>query len=55
MLVEGEAGIGKTRFLAEVVSGPAGFGVVHAVAEELDSTRPFGSLLDALGLPSLLG
>ena len=48
MLVEGEAGIGKTRFLAEVVSGPAGFGVVHAAAEELDSTRPFGSLLDAL-------
>ena len=48
VLVEGEAGIGKTRFLAEVLAEPAGFRVVHARADELDGKRPFGSLVDAL-------
>ena len=48
VLVEGEAGIGKTRFLAEVLAEPAGFRVVHARADELDGRRPFGPLVDAL-------
>ena len=48
VLVEGEAGIGKTLFLAEVLAEPAGFRVVHACADELDGRRPFGSLIDAL-------
>ncbi len=48
VLVEGEAGIGKTRFLAEVLAEPVGFHVVHAGADELDGRRPFGSLVDAL-------
>ena len=48
VLLEGEAGIGKTRFLAEVLAERAGFRVVHARADELDGRRPFGSLVDAL-------
>ena len=48
VLLEGEAGIGKTRFLSEVLAEPADFRVVHARADELDGRRPFGSLIDAL-------
>ena len=48
VLIEGEAGIGKTRFLAEVLAVRAGVRVVHARADELDGGRPFGSLVDAL-------
>ena len=48
VLLEGEAGIGKTRFLAEVLAERAGVRVVHARADELDGGRPFGSLVDAL-------
>jgi DNA-binding CsgD family transcriptional regulator len=48
VLVEGEAGIGKTRFLAEALAEPVGVRVVHARADELDGTRPFGALVDAL-------
>jgi DNA-binding CsgD family transcriptional regulator len=49
VLIEGEPGIGKTRFLAEVLGGPAGLRRFHADAEELERTRPFGPLADALG------
>ncbi len=49
VLIEGEPGIGKTRFLAEVLTAAAGFRPFHADAEELERTRPFGPLADALG------
>jgi DNA-binding CsgD family transcriptional regulator/tetratricopeptide (TPR) repeat protein len=49
VLIEGEPGIGKTRFLAEVLADPAGVRRFHADAEELERTRPFGPLADALG------
>jgi ATP/maltotriose-dependent transcriptional regulator MalT len=48
VLLEGEAGIGKTRFLAEVLAERAGVRVVHARVDELDGRRPFGALVDAL-------
>ena len=49
MLVEGEPGIGKTRFLAEVLADPGGQRLFRADADELERTRPFGPLADALG------
>jgi hypothetical protein len=51
VLVEGEAGIGKTRLLAEVLEGAAGRGMRVAAgrAEELERTRPFGVLAAAFG------
>ncbi len=51
VFVEGEAGIGKTRLLAEAVAAAEdrGFRVFQARAEELEATRPFGVLADALG------
>ena len=49
MLIEGEPGIGKSRFLAEVLADPAGLRPFRADAEELERTRPFGPLVDALG------
>ena len=49
VLIEGEPGIGKTRFLAEILADPAGLRPFHADADELERTRPFGSLVDALG------
>jgi predicted ATPase len=51
VLVEGEAGIGKTRLLAQVLADAAGRGMQVAAgrAEELERTRPFGLLADALG------
>ena len=52
ILVEGEAGIGKTTVLAAAMTAAvaAGVAVVHASASVLDRTRPFGPLLDAFGL-----
>jgi hypothetical protein len=49
-LVEGEAGIGKTRLLAETLgqAGRRGFQVASGRAEELERSRPFGLVADAL-------
>jgi DNA-binding CsgD family transcriptional regulator len=49
VLVEGEAGIGKTRLLAQVLEDAAGRGMRVAAgrAEELEATRPFGVLAAA--------
>ncbi|HEV8166033.1 MAG TPA: ATP-binding protein, partial [Actinomycetota bacterium] len=51
LLVEGEAGIGKTRLLAEALeqARARSLSVAAGRAEELERTRPFGLLADALG------
>jgi tetratricopeptide (TPR) repeat protein len=50
-IVEGEAGIGKTRLLAQALQDARGHGFRDAAgrAHELERTRPFGLLADALG------
>jgi hypothetical protein len=50
LLVEGEAGIGKTRLLAEALDDAhsRGLEVVTGRAQELERTRPFGVLADTL-------
>jgi DNA-binding CsgD family transcriptional regulator len=52
LLLEGEAGIGKTRLVeaAAALARESGFVVLRGSAEELDRTRPFGVLADALCL-----
>jgi predicted ATPase len=52
-LLEGEAGIGKTRLLDELTERADALGVTvrRGAAEELEQGRPFGSLVDALGAP----
>ena len=51
VLIEGEAGIGKTRLLAGVLEDARGRGVQVAAgrAEELERTRPFGLVAAAFG------
>jgi hypothetical protein len=51
VLVEGEAGIGKTRLLAETLerARARGMQVAAGRAEELQRTRPFGLVADTLG------
>lgn len=55
-LLEGEAGIGKTRLLNELAARADALGVTvrRGVAEELEQGRPFGSLVDALGAPDAI-
>ncbi|MEX2554124.1 MAG: AAA family ATPase [Actinomycetota bacterium] len=50
VLVEGEAGIGKSRLVQEVIAdaGSSGFTVLHGGAEELERARAFGGVADAL-------
>ncbi len=50
-LVEGEAGIGKTRLLTQTLDEVAsrGFQVAVGRGEELERTRPFGLVAEALG------
>ncbi len=50
--VEGEAGIGKSRLLAEVVARAkgGGFTVLDGCAHEFERDRPFGPIIEALGL-----
>lgn len=59
-VVEGEAGIGKSRLIEEAVADAAGLAVLRAKGSELETDRPFGPLLDALrehddGLDGLVG
>ena len=51
VLIDGEAGIGKTRLLDEAVMNARrrGMQVASGRAEELERTRPFGLIADALG------
>src|SRR5215472_12915927 len=51
LLIEGEAGIGKTRLLKEGLADAAARGVqvVAGAAEELEQSRPFGLLARAFG------
>jgi predicted ATPase len=51
VLVEGEAGIGKTCLLAQVLQDARGRGmqVAEGRAEELEQTRPFGVMVNAFG------
>lgn len=48
--IEGEAGIGKSRLVAEAMREAAGFGalVLFGKADELHGSRPFGVIADAL-------
>jgi predicted ATPase len=54
VLVEGEAGIGKTRLLrsAIAVARESGVAVFQGEAHPLERTRPFGALVEALELRS---
>ena len=51
VVVEGEAGIGKSRLLAEALEAPRsrGLEVVAGRGQDLERNRPFGLLADAFG------
>lgn len=51
-LIEGEAGIGKTRLVAEILDRARGLGFqpFSGAAAELERDRPFGALVEALEL-----
>lgn len=50
VFIEGEAGIGKTRLVEELVTNASGAGlsVLSGRADELERARPFGAIADAL-------
>lgn len=50
VMVEGEAGIGKSRLVEELLVAAllAGFDVIAGRAEELERMRPFGAIADAI-------
>lgn len=50
LVLEGEAGIGKSRLIEEATQAATGFRLMRGKASELDRERPFGPLLDALDL-----
>lgn len=52
LVLDGEAGSGKTRLLSEAVpmASSRGFEVLVGSADELQRDRPFGVFVDALGL-----
>ena len=52
VLIQGEAGIGKTRLLEGLIASAAAGGttIFQAQGHPLERTRPFGVLIDALGL-----
>lgn len=54
VLIEGEAGVGKTRLLASLIAGARdrGVAVFQGGAHPLERIRPFGVLVDALDLRS---
>jgi DNA-binding CsgD family transcriptional regulator/tetratricopeptide (TPR) repeat protein len=51
VMVEGESGIGKTRLLSEALRAAPdqGFQTARAKGEEMEQTRPFGLIAEALG------
>ncbi len=51
LLIDGEAGIGKSRLLAEAAEQATarGFLVAAACGDEMERSRPFGVIADALG------
>ncbi|MDP9182234.1 MAG: AAA family ATPase, partial [Actinomycetota bacterium] len=52
VLVEGEAGIGKTRLMTTVLDHArgAGFRVFEGLCDDLERTRPFAAITQALGI-----
>ncbi len=54
VILEGDPGLGKTHLIEEIVeyASEAGIRVLAASAEELDRRRPFGPIVDCLGIDS---
>jgi DNA-binding CsgD family transcriptional regulator len=50
VVVEGEAGIGKSRLVAEALAGAGGFTILRGAGDELEHDRPFAPLVSALDL-----
>ena len=52
LVLQGDAGLGKTRLVQEIAGAAQARGIVMRAAEasELEQTRPFGVISDALGI-----
>src|SRR3981189_3482298 len=52
VVIEGEAGIGKTRLLEDLcaIAQDRGMRMFRGDAHPLERTRPFGAIVDALGI-----